>query len=72
MGTHLTFWLQLQDSLKINDIKKECEDSTNIIPILEQSIPQLQKSLLDEEKVLEEIIENSKGGFFSISIVWIW
>ncbi|CAB4275028.1 unnamed protein product [Prunus armeniaca] len=50
-----------KDSLKINDIEKECEDSTNIIPILEQSIPQLQKSLLDEEKILEEIIENSKA-----------
>ncbi|PRQ27015.1 putative structural maintenance of chromosomes protein [Rosa chinensis] len=49
-----------KDSLKIADTEKECEDSTNLIPKLEESIPQLQKRLLDEEKVLEEILENSK------------
>ncbi|KAM5546561.1 structural maintenance of chromosomes protein 4-like [Rosa sericea] len=50
-----------KDSLKINDRERGCENSTNQIPELEKSIPQLGKLLLDEEKVLEEIIENSKG-----------
>ncbi|KAJ7970989.1 Structural maintenance of chromosomes protein [Quillaja saponaria] len=49
-----------KDSLKIDNLGKECEDSTNLIPKLEESIPQLQKLLLDEEKILEEIKENSK------------
>ncbi|XP_059670338.1 structural maintenance of chromosomes protein 4-like [Cornus florida] len=49
-----------KDSSKINDITKECEKSTNLIPQLEEKIPKLQKLLLDEEKVLEEIKENSK------------
>ncbi|XP_004293216.1 PREDICTED: structural maintenance of chromosomes protein 4-like [Fragaria vesca subsp. vesca] len=46
-----------KDSLKIADTEKECEESTNLIPKLEESIPHLQKRLLDEEKVLEEILE---------------
>ncbi|KAK9271730.1 hypothetical protein L1049_002093 [Liquidambar formosana] len=49
-----------KDSSKINDISKECEDSTNLIPKLEEDAPQLQKLFSDEEKVLEEIKENSK------------
>lgn len=32
-----------------------------MIPQLEQDIPKLQKHLVDEEKVLEEIKENAKG-----------
>uniref|UniRef100_A0A2N9FRR7 Structural maintenance of chromosomes protein n=1 Tax=Fagus sylvatica TaxID=28930 RepID=A0A2N9FRR7_FAGSY len=48
-----------KDSSKINDLEKECEDSKNLIPELEENIPKLQKILLDEEKVLEEIKENS-------------
>lgn len=32
------------------------------IPKLEEQICQLQKLLVDEEKILEEIEENSKGG----------
>lgn len=58
---HLTFALYLQDSSKIDDLTKECEDSTNQIPKLEDNIPKLQKLLLDEEKLLEEIKENAKG-----------
>lgn len=58
---HLTFSLYLQDSSKIDDLTKECEDSTNQIPKLEDNIPKLQKLLLDEEKLLEEIKENAKG-----------
>ncbi|KAK3188084.1 hypothetical protein Dsin_027645 [Dipteronia sinensis] len=49
-----------KDSSKIDNLMKECEVSTNMIPKLEDSIPKLQKLLLDEEKVLEEIKENSK------------
>ncbi|KAI9154551.1 hypothetical protein LWI28_027999 [Acer negundo] len=49
-----------KDSSKIDNLTKECEVSTNMIPKLEDSIPKLQKLLLDEEKVLEEIKENSK------------
>ncbi|KAK2994629.1 hypothetical protein RJ640_025683 [Escallonia rubra] len=49
-----------KDSAKITDITKECEESTSLIPKLEEGIPKLQKLLLDEEKVLEEIKENSK------------
>lgn len=32
-----------------------------MIPKLEEEIPKLQKLLLDEEKVLEEIKDSSKG-----------
>jgi structural maintenance of chromosome 4 len=39
-------------------LEKECENSTNLIPKLEENIPKLQKFLLDEEKVLEEIKDN--------------
>ncbi|KAL6176545.1 hypothetical protein ACLB2K_053178 [Fragaria x ananassa] len=48
-------------SSSINDRERDCENSTNQIPELEKSIPQLRKLLLDEEKVLEEIIEDFKG-----------
>lgn len=34
-----------------------------MIPKLEGEIPELQKRLVDEEKVLEEIIKISKGNF---------
>jgi structural maintenance of chromosome 4 len=44
---------------------KEGEDSNDMIPKLEDNIPKLQKLLLDEEKVLEEITESSKGRPFS-------
>ncbi|PRQ20033.1 putative structural maintenance of chromosomes protein [Rosa chinensis] len=50
-----------KDSLKIGDRERDCENSISQIPELEKSIRQLQKLLLDEEKVLEEIIEDSKG-----------
>ncbi|XP_059451340.1 structural maintenance of chromosomes protein 4-like [Corylus avellana] len=53
--------LQMQDSSKIIELEKECEDSTALIPKLEENIPKLQKFLLDEEKVLEEIKDNSKN-----------
>ncbi|KAI9120379.1 hypothetical protein K1719_007412 [Acacia pycnantha] len=50
-----------KDSSKIESLVKECEESTNMIPKLEDAIPKLQKSLLDEEKVLEEIKGSSKA-----------
>ncbi|KAL0377549.1 UNVERIFIED_CONTAM: Structural maintenance of chromosomes protein 4 [Sesamum radiatum] len=50
-----------KDSTKIADLTKECEESTNLIPLLEEDIPKLQKLLVDEEKILEEIKENSKA-----------
>lgn len=49
-----------RDSSKITNISKECEDSTVLIPKLEEDIPRLQKLLLKEEKILEEINESSK------------
>lgn len=41
----------------------------NLIPKLEEDIPKLQKTLLEEERILDEIKENSKGkmAFFQIS-----
>lgn len=51
-----------QDSSKIEALAKEGKDSNDLIPKLEDKIPKLQKLLLDEEKVLEEITESSKGG----------
>lgn len=53
----------MQDSSKISDLTKECEDSRNLIPKLEENIPKLQKVLVDEEKALEEIKEKAKGVF---------
>lgn len=67
---HLTL-LTFQDSLKIEDVTKECENSTNIIPKLEENIPKLQKLLLDEEKVLEEMKENSKGNMTSLDSYYL-
>ncbi|KAI4352571.1 hypothetical protein L6164_006809 [Bauhinia variegata] len=49
-----------KDSTKVEALLKECEESTKLIPELEGSIPKLQKVLLDEEKLLEEIKESSK------------
>lgn len=44
-------------------------DSTNIIPKLEENIPNLEKLLASEEAVLEEIKENSKGDTYSVILV---
>ncbi|KAJ8546057.1 hypothetical protein K7X08_018640 [Anisodus acutangulus] len=49
-----------KDSRKISDTINECEESANLIPKLEEDIPSLQQLLVDEEKILEEIKENSK------------
>lgn len=66
---HLSdFHLLLQDSSKIEHLTKECEESTNMIPKLEDDIPKLQKLLLDEERVLEDIVENSKGCVLSLVV----
>ncbi|GAA0146311.1 hypothetical protein LIER_06300 [Lithospermum erythrorhizon] len=50
-----------KDSSKISDITKESEDSTILIPRLEEEIPKLEKVLLDEEKVLEELKDKAKA-----------
>ncbi|XP_047311246.1 structural maintenance of chromosomes protein 4 [Impatiens glandulifera] len=50
-----------KDSSKINDITKESENAATLIPQLEDCIPKLQISLLEEEKVYEQIKENSKA-----------
>lgn len=55
----------LQDSLKIEEVIKETEDSKILIPELEEEIPKLQQLLLNEEKILEDIKDQSKGGPFS-------
>lgn len=50
-----------QESSKIDEIKKDNEESSFLIPKLEEEIPKLQNLLQSEEKLLEEIIESSKG-----------
>ncbi|XP_065857715.1 structural maintenance of chromosomes protein 4-like isoform X4 [Euphorbia lathyris] len=49
-----------KDSAKIEDLTKECENSTDLIPKLEENIPNLQKLFLDEERILDDIVEKSK------------
>ncbi|PKU62666.1 Structural maintenance of chromosomes protein 4 [Dendrobium catenatum] len=49
-----------KDSSKIDEIKKDNEESSFFIPKLEEEIPKLQQLLQNEEKILEEIIESSK------------
>ncbi|GLU22194.1 hypothetical protein SLE2022_382860 [Rubroshorea leprosula] len=49
-----------KDSLKIDDLTKESETSTDLIPKLEEKILELQRLLQDQEKILEDIKENSK------------
>ncbi|XP_042498778.1 structural maintenance of chromosomes protein 4 [Macadamia integrifolia] len=50
----------VKDSSKIEEILKECDESTNLIPKLEEDVPKLQQCLLNEEKILEEIKEGAK------------
>ncbi|XP_077210100.1 structural maintenance of chromosome 3 [Tasmannia lanceolata] len=49
-----------KDSRKFQEVLKENEASTNLIPKLEEEIPKLQQCLFDEEKVLEEVKDWSK------------
>ncbi|KAE9590353.1 putative structural maintenance of chromosomes protein [Lupinus albus] len=49
-----------KDSKKLEALIKEGEDSTDLIPKLEDDIPKLQKLLIEEERLLEEITERSK------------
>ncbi|XP_058082082.1 structural maintenance of chromosomes protein 4 isoform X2 [Magnolia sinica] len=51
---------QEKDLSKIEEIVKQNEESTNLIPKLEGEVPKLQQLLLNEEKVLEDIKEHSK------------
>ncbi|KAL1538699.1 Structural maintenance of chromosomes protein 4 [Salvia divinorum] len=50
-----------RDATKIADYTKECEDSVIEIPKLEEQICQLQKQLVNEETILEEVEETSKA-----------
>lgn len=47
--------------MKITATTNECEESTNLIPRLEEEIPKLQKLLSEEERALEDIKEKAKG-----------
>ncbi|XP_031491407.1 structural maintenance of chromosomes protein 4 [Nymphaea colorata] len=49
-----------KDSSKIDEIHKETEEANILIPKHEQEISQLQQTLMEEEKILEEIKELSK------------
>ncbi|ONK68794.1 uncharacterized protein A4U43_C05F16100 [Asparagus officinalis] len=49
-----------KDSSKIDEIVKENEESSDMIPKLEEELPKLQQLHLNEEKLLEEIKESSK------------
>ena len=44
-GYHSLFGFPFQDSAKINNLEKECEDSKNLIPKLEENIPKLAKAV---------------------------
>ncbi|GJX53387.1 structural maintenance of chromosomes protein 4, partial [Tanacetum coccineum] len=50
-----------KDTAKITEITRQSEESTDLIPKLEEDIPKLQKKLFDEDKILEEILESSKA-----------
>ncbi|KAF3793773.1 Structural maintenance of chromosomes protein 4 [Nymphaea thermarum] len=49
-----------KDSSKIDEIHKKTEEANILIPKHEQEISQLQQTLMEEEKILEEIKELSK------------
>ncbi|KAI4297611.1 hypothetical protein L6164_037495 [Bauhinia variegata] len=61
-----------KDSTKVEALLKEYDESKNLIPKLEDSIPKLQKLLLDEEKILEEIKESSNGRVLSSTFPGNW
>jgi structural maintenance of chromosome 4 len=46
---------------KCDESTKEMEESSNLIPQLEGKIPKLQEQLNEEEKLLEQIKESSRG-----------
>ncbi len=50
-----------QDTAKIQEVEKETEEATVVIPKMEAEIVKLTQKLGEEEKVLEEIQENCKG-----------
>nr|CAD32690.1 SMC4 protein [Oryza sativa] len=50
-----------KDTSKIDESTKEVEESSSLIPQLEEEIPKLQEKFNEEEKVLEQIKENSRG-----------
>ncbi|CAK9223237.1 unnamed protein product [Sphagnum troendelagicum] len=50
-----------KDTAKIQEVEKETEEATVVIPKMEAEIVKLTQKLGEEEKVLEEIQENCKG-----------
>lgn len=54
--------------MKIDDLTKESETSTDLIPKLEEKILELQRLLQDQEKILEDIKENYKGNLISFEL----
>jgi len=46
------------------------EESIYLKPKLEDNISKLQKLLLDEEKILDEITKSSKGGLLSFLLIY--
>ena len=59
-------FILFQDVAKIEGSTKEIEESSNLIPQLEEEIPKLQERFNQEEKVLEQIKESSRGDNFSL------
>ncbi|CAA6669949.1 unnamed protein product [Spirodela intermedia] len=49
-----------KDSSRVEEIQKECEESTDLIPRLQEEMPKLQQLLLDEESILEELRKTQK------------
>ncbi|XP_030513204.1 structural maintenance of chromosomes protein 4 [Rhodamnia argentea] len=47
-----------KDMLKIEGLKKTCEDSAKTIPELEDNIPKLEKLLSDEAAIMEKVEKN--------------
>ncbi|QCD77066.1 structural maintenance of chromosome 4 [Vigna unguiculata] len=59
-----------KDSSKIEALMKKGEESTDLIPKLEDNILKLQKLLLDEEKILDEITKSSKVENLMVNIAF--
>lgn len=54
-------YILIQDISKRDESTKDMEESSNLIPQLEEKIPKLQELLNEEEKVLEQIKGSSRG-----------
>lgn len=61
MYLEVTNFLMLQDTAKIEEVEKETEESTVLIPKMEADIIRFTQQLGEEEKLLEEMQEGCKG-----------